>query len=66
VIRQGDSGNIFYIIIDGEAIVTKILKEDGKEKKIMEYHSGDFFGEISLSKNEPRAAFPLLIIFQNL
>jgi hypothetical protein len=36
VIRQGDSGNIFYIIIDGEAIATKILKEDGKEENLME------------------------------
>jgi CRP-like cAMP-binding protein len=31
VIKQGESGDKFYIVIEGEALVSKILNENGKK-----------------------------------
>ena len=54
VIKQGDVGEEFFIVTDGKA---KVLKEiEGIKKEVMKYEVGSYFGEISLLKNEPRAA----------
>lgn len=50
IIREGDVGHEFYMIIDGEA---KAMK-GGSE--VLKYKPGDYFGERSLMKGEPRAA----------
>eukprot|EP00735_Rhodelphis_limneticus_P001946 TRINITY_DN1267_c0_g1::TRINITY_DN1267_c0_g1_i1::g.26800::m.26800 TRINITY_DN1267_c0_g1::TRINITY_DN1267_c0_g1_i1::g.26800 ORF type:complete len:782 (-),score=302.12,sp/P00516/KGP1_BOVIN/37.69/8e-131,sp/P00516/KGP1_BOVIN/32.73/3e-38,sp/P00516/KGP1_BOVIN/31.86/2e-10,Pkinase/PF00069.20/3.8e+03,Pkinase/PF00069.20/2.1e-68,cNMP_binding/PF00027.24/2e-18,cNMP_binding/PF00027.24/3.5e-20,cNMP_binding/PF00027.24/1.2e-18,Pkinase_Tyr/PF07714.12/7.3e+02,Pkinase_Tyr/PF07714.12/1.2e-31,Kinase-like/PF14531.1/5.7e+ len=50
VIREGDIGETFYIIIDGEVDITKEGKTIGTR------HKGDFFGERALEFDEPRAA----------
>jgi len=56
VIREGEMGDIFYIIEEGEAIATK-TKEPGKPAETVEtYKKGGFFGELSLIRGEPRAA----------
>ncbi|KAI6130522.1 camp-dependent protein kinase regulatory subunit [Pisolithus croceorrhizus] len=49
VVSQGDMGDTFFFIEEGEAIVTK-TQELGHLKK------GDYFGELSLLRLEPRAA----------
>jgi len=55
IVTQGDAGNIFYILEEGTAIATK--STDGAEaKQVMDYKAGDYFGELALLKNEPRAA----------
>ena len=53
VIRAGEEGNKFYLIEEGECIATK-----GEEsKEVMHYNTpGQYFGELALLKNEPRAA----------
>lgn len=51
IIRKGESGDIFYIILEGEARVT--LDDDNT---VMTYKAGDYFGELALLRNEPRAA----------
>lgn len=53
IIKQGDLGESFYILVDGEAIAT--LNSD-KDKAVMKYKPGDYFGELALLKGEPRAA----------
>ena len=54
IIKQGDVGEEFFIVTDGKA---KVLKEiSGVQKEVMKYEVGNYFGEISLLKNEPRAA----------
>ena len=54
VIKEGDSGNVFYFIEEGKAIATKVI--DGKEKEVKSYEPGEYFGELALLRNEPRAA----------
>jgi cAMP-dependent protein kinase regulator len=48
VIKEGESGDVFYIIIDGEAIATKQLEAGQPPKEVMQYKSGDYFGELAL------------------
>ncbi|MCH2115331.1 MAG: ATP-binding cassette domain-containing protein [Pirellulales bacterium] len=54
VIRQGDAGDLFYLIRDGSV---NVLVDDGeKRKKIAELKAGQFFGEAALITDEPRNA----------
>ena len=56
VIKQGDWGDIFYIVEEGSAIATKVFFTGGPEVEVKNYNVGDYFGELSLLKGEPRAA----------
>jgi CRP-like cAMP-binding protein len=46
--REGEIGREFFVIVDGEVVVSK----DGRE--INKLSSGDFFGEIALIWESPR------------
>lgn len=53
IFKQGDEGanaNKFYILEDGNAVATK------GGQQVMTYSSGDYFGELALIRNQPRAA----------
>jgi len=50
IITQGEPGDKFYIIEEGTLYATK----DGN--RVMDYKAGDYFGELALLKNQPRAA----------
>ncbi len=50
LIKEGDSGSEFFVLIDGTADVER----DGK--KIAKLGPGDFFGEIALISKVPRNA----------
>ncbi len=54
VIRQGDAGDKFYIIRQGEAEV--LVTHNGSTKRVATLHERDFFGEAALLRNEPRNA----------
>lgn len=54
VLKEGDDGSVFYLIIQGEAYATKLI--EGQQKEVRQYKAGDFFGELALLKNAPRAA----------
>ena len=56
VIREGEWGDIFYIIEQGTAIATKTLNPGLPPETVKEYSVGDFFGELALIRGEPRAA----------
>eukprot|EP00928_Gymnodinium_smaydae_P021754 TRINITY_DN18523_c0_g1_i1.p1 TRINITY_DN18523_c0_g1~~TRINITY_DN18523_c0_g1_i1.p1 ORF type:complete len:407 (-),score=95.71 TRINITY_DN18523_c0_g1_i1:169-1389(-) len=55
IITQGDPGDKFYIVEEGYLVATKALK-DGSEESVMNYRPGDYFGELALLNNQPRAA----------
>jgi len=50
LMTQGDVGHKFYIIEEGGAFATK------GGVKVMDYGVGDYFGELALITNQPRAA----------
>lgn len=49
-------GHIFYMILEGEAAATKIIAPGQPPEEVKSYSAGDYFGEIALLKNAPRAA----------
>jgi putative ABC transport system ATP-binding protein len=50
VIREGDSGEEFFLISDGEVDVTRA------DHEVARLSRGDFFGEVALISGEPRNA----------
>lgn len=55
IIRQGDDGDVFYIIEEGEAVCTKTTS-DGAQEVVGRLSSGAYFGEIALMSSRPRQA----------
>merc|ERR1712146_240356 len=51
IMAEGDPGDKFFILEEGQAYATK--KDVGT---VMEYQPGDYFGELALLRNQPRAA----------
>merc|ERR1719478_677426 len=51
VVAENDPGDKFFIIEEGEAFAEK----EGAGK-VMDYKAGDYFGELALLRNQPRAA----------
>jgi len=56
VIREGEIGDVFYIIEHGEAVATKTLEPGKPPETVKTYSKSDYFGELALVKGEPRAA----------
>jgi len=56
IVQQGDPGDKFYIMESGECVVTKSYVKGQAPQEVMQYKGGDYFGELALLENEPRAA----------
>ena len=56
VITEGDKGDKFYFLEEGEAIATKALNPGEDPVEVDRYASGSYFGELALLNDEPRAA----------
>jgi CRP-like cAMP-binding protein len=50
IVRLGEPGDTFYVILDGHALV---VREAGRPLKL---RVGDFFGELALLEGTPRSA----------
>jgi CRP-like cAMP-binding protein len=51
IVRQGEPGDAFYVLVEGEAKV-----KDANGRVLSRLIPGDFFGEISLMDGGPRTA----------
>jgi len=56
IITQGAVGDKFYIVLEGECVAKKAFIEGQQLTVVMTHKAGDYFGELALMKNEPRAA----------
>lgn len=54
IVRQGERGDEFFIIVEGSAVVTQNIHD--KDVKVGELGKSDYFGEIALLLDRPRAA----------
>lgn len=55
IIKQGDPGETFYVIVNGNCSVT-IEDSSGEVKEVAKLGADAFFGERALLTSEPRAA----------
>jgi len=55
VVKQGEEGNTFYIVEEGTLVAVKDVPGKGPQE-VLKYSPGDYFGELALLKNQPRAA----------
>ncbi|RAV20067.1 ABC transporter transmembrane domain-containing protein [Paenibacillus contaminans] len=55
VVREGEEGNKFYIIVRGRFEIIKHIPDE-REKRVAVLQDGDHFGEIALLMNIPRTA----------
>lgn len=53
--HEGELEHVFYIILDGKVKITRRM-EDGDERVLAVSERGNFFGEMALIDNKPRAA----------
>ena len=56
IITEAEDGDKFFIVSEGEAYAEKIPGPGQPAVKVKDYKKGDYFGELALLKNEPRAA----------
>ncbi|XP_038067661.1 cAMP-dependent protein kinase regulatory subunit-like isoform X4 [Patiria miniata] len=56
IVVQGDPGNDFFIIVEGQASVLQRRDEQDEFIEVAKLGPSDYFGEIALVLNRPRAA----------
>lgn len=56
IIKEGDEGRDLFFLVSGNAVATKVLKAGEAPQEVKQYNTGDYFGELALLRNEPRAA----------
>jgi CRP-like cAMP-binding protein len=59
IIKQGEVGDQFYLILSGIVSVTQTtstLLSNGTTRELIQLSSGQYFGELALISNEPRKA----------
>ena len=61
VIKQGQTGDKFYIVVKGEFAAIK-KNQKGQEKTVLNYKEGDYFGELALLKDVPRQASVVALV----
>jgi len=68
VVREGEVGREFYIVEDGEAEASKLIRNAQgmlNEEGVKKYKRGDYFGELALLHRAPRAATVRAVVKPN-
>ena len=55
IFRQGDEGNMLFVIVEGRLQVVRSAK-DGTEQVLAQRGAGDFVGEMAIIESAPRSA----------
>jgi len=55
IMRQGDAADCFYIVVEGNVVVTR-TDDKGASHVVNELGAGKYFGEMAIIKNDARAA----------
>ena len=55
IIREGDEANHFFILTEGEVVVSRQART-GNEEEVARLHPGEYFGEMGLLYRAPRKA----------
>ena len=55
IIKQGEVGDKFYLILSGDVSVTQ-TSLTGTSRELVQLNAGKYFGELALISNEPRKA----------
>lgn len=56
VVKEGERGDSFFFVEFGEAVATKTITPSQPPQIVYHYKPGDYFGELALLKDTPRAA----------
>lgn len=56
VIKQGEFGSEFYLVIEGNLVAEKLEEGDELPRNVYQYRAGDYFGELSLIHDIGRQA----------
>ncbi|KAI9481371.1 MAG: cAMP dependent protein kinase regulatory subunit [Benjaminiella poitrasii] len=56
ILKQGDAGDSFYLIERGEVLVYQAIDQDNQPQLVNKLKKGDYFGELALLADQPRAA----------
>lgn len=56
VIRQGERGESFFMVADGDVIIKRDVDDDDGGVVLANLHRGSVFGELALISDEPRQA----------
>lgn len=62
IITQGAPGDCFFILVEGEARVTRKYKNSSNSREIYKYKAGDYFGELALRDDKPPRAANVIAI----
>ncbi|MBN8582352.1 MAG: cyclic nucleotide-binding domain-containing protein, partial [Anaerolineae bacterium] len=54
--QEGAHEEIFYVLAEGTAVISKRMGDDGDERILRMAGKGDLIGEMALIQNSPRAA----------